>query len=82
MRAFALLRLLACSIAAGFLSDMLRRCFVIEAWTLVPFVAAALALALIATRWSWRAARRPRLPADFVRPNTPDFPEQPRRGVR
>jgi len=82
MRAAALLRLLLCGAAVSFLTDMLRRCFVVEAWTLVPFVAAALVLALIATRWSWRAARRPRLPADFVRPNTPDFPEQPRRGIR
>jgi uncharacterized membrane protein len=75
MRALALLRLLACGAAVGFLGDMLRRCVIVEAWTLVPFVATVLLLAMLATRWSWRAARRPRNTTDFLRPNTPDFPE-------
>jgi hypothetical protein len=73
MKALAIFRVLVCGLAVGFFGDMLRRCFVVEAWTLAPFVVAALVLALIATRWSWRAARRrhrSRLPADFVRPNT------------
>ncbi|MGV1119189.1 hypothetical protein [Xanthomonas translucens] len=82
MRALALLRVLACGLALGFLADLLRRCVIVEAWSVGPIVAALLALALIATRWSWRAARRPRLPTDFVRPNTPDFPDQPRCGIR
>lgn len=85
MRAGALLRLLICGIAVGFFGDMLRRCFVVEAWTLVPFVAALLVLALIATRSAWRAARRQRRGTAFLRPNPPataEFPEQPRRGVR
>lgn len=82
MKALALLRLLLCGAAVGFLGDMLRRCFVVEAWTLVPFVAALLVLAMLATRWSWRSARRPRRSVPFIRPKSHHFPEQPRRGIR
>jgi len=85
MKALAILRVLACGLALGLLGDMLRRCFVVEAWTLVPLVAAALVLALIATRWSWRAARRTWAPAEPAAPDVTtatDFPEPPRRGIR
>ncbi|QNH21211.1 hypothetical protein HEP73_02123 [Xanthomonas sp. GW] len=84
MKALTLLRLLLCGAAVSFLGDMLRRCFVVEAWTLVPFVAAALVLALIATRWSWRAARRTWAPADPAAPDAiaPEFPAQPKRDIR
>jgi len=82
MTARALLRLMACGVALGFLGDLLRRCWVVQAWNVGAVASVLLVVALIATRRAWRAARRRRLPADFVRPNTPDFPEQPRRGIR
>ncbi|UYB51197.1 hypothetical protein OCJ37_14505 [Xanthomonas sp. AM6] len=85
MRAFALLRVLACGLALGFLADLLRRCVIVEAWAVGPVVAVLLVLALIATRWSWRAARRAWLPAEPAAPAAPaapDFPNQPRRGIR
>ncbi|MCI2243829.1 hypothetical protein L3067_04300 [Xanthomonas sp. PPL568] len=86
MKLSALLRLLACGIAVGFLADLLRRCVIVEAWSVGPVVAVLLVLALIATRRAWRTARRQRRGTAFLRPNLPpataDFPKQPRRGIR
>ncbi|WP_369913933.1 hypothetical protein AB8810_12965 [Xanthomonas sp. NCPPB 3005] len=84
MKALALLRLLLCGAAVSFLGDMLRRCVIVEAWSVGPVVAALLVLALIATRWSWRAARRGWLPTEPAAPDalTPEFPAQPKRDIR
>ncbi|KMM77054.1 hypothetical protein ACP93_02495 [Xanthomonas sp. NCPPB 1128] len=69
--------------AVGFLGDLLRRCVIVEAWTVGPVVAVLLVWALIATHRAWRAARRQRRkPVPFIRPNTPDFPAQPKRDIR
>lgn len=50
MKLCALLRLLCCAIAVGFLGDLLRRCVIVEAWSVGPVVAVLLVLALIAVR--------------------------------
>ncbi len=73
------------AIAAYVLADLLRRCVIVDAWSIAPYAVVLLVLSLYATRKAWRAARRPHLPADFVRPKTrssPDFPDQPKRGTR
>ncbi|MCW0370238.1 hypothetical protein [Xanthomonas sacchari] len=83
MRASHIFRLLCCGIVVGFLADLLRRCVIVEAWSVGPVVAALLVLALIATRRAWRTARRShRKRVAFIRPKTPDFPAQPKRDIR
>ncbi|WP_152640346.1 hypothetical protein [Xanthomonas sp. MUS 060] len=65
-----------------FLLDVVRRCWIVDAWSALTIFFVLAVLSLYATRKTWRAARRSHLPADFVRPNSPDFPAQPRRGIR
>lgn len=77
-----LLRAMFWAAVCAFLADLLRRCWIVEAWS-IGIVAA---IALVGCLWrlvvAIRLCLRKRLPADFVRPNTPNFPEQPRRGIR
>ncbi|WP_045769520.1 hypothetical protein [Xanthomonas albilineans] len=61
---------------------LLRICWIVHAWNMLVVAALLLGWSLIAMCKASRAARRSRLPADFVRPNTPDFPAQPRRDIR
>ncbi|CBA14725.1 hypothetical protein [Xanthomonas albilineans] len=73
------------AVVACVLADLLRRCVIVDAWSIAPYVVVVLVLSLYATRMAWRAARRSRLPTDFVRPKqpqSPDFPDTPKRGIR
>lgn len=77
-----LLRTMAWTAACTFLVDVLRRCWVVTA----PSIGIVAALALLACLWglvqSIRRCLRKRLPADFVRPNPPGYPNQPKRPIR
>jgi len=75
------LRFAAWLLVAAFLADLLRRCWIVEAWTIFPIAALALWLALWRTRSAWRALRR-RRDVPFIRPRGPGFPEQRRRSIR
>lgn len=76
-----LLGMLARGIAIGFLLDVLRRCWIVEAWTIVPIVAGLLIWLLLSTVRRWRALTRNRN-TGFIRPNPPPFPEQAKRDIR
>lgn len=84
MNLLALLRALAWAFVVGFLADALRRCWIVEAWSVGIVAAVLLTLALIPLFDACRSVRRRRLPADFVRPRLPvsSFPEQPKRPIR
>lgn len=79
----ALPRLFAWAIVVGFLADVLRRCWIAEAWSIAPIAAALLVLALTRLRRAWRSALR-RGSTDFIRPRLPvsNFPAQPKRPIR
>lgn len=79
----AIPRLFAWAAVTGFLADVLRRCWIVEAWSVGMVAAVLLALALIPLRGAWRVARRNRS-TDFVRPRSPagEFPAQPKRPIR
>lgn len=76
-----LLGMLARGIAIGFFADVLRRCWIVEAWTIFPIAAGVLLWLLIGTVRRWRALTRNRN-TGFVRIKTPDFPEQSKRPIR
>lgn len=82
MTVAALLRVLTWAAATTFFADVLRRCWAIEAISLLPLAAIATLFCALNLRSAWRAARHKAKPAEFVQPHTPDFPKQPRRGVR
>lgn len=77
-----LFRAMAWAAACAFLVDILRRCWVVAA----PSIGIVAALALLACLWSLvqsiHRCLRKRLPADFVRPNPPGYPDQPKRPIR
>lgn len=78
----SLFRVLIWAAATGFFADVLRRCVATEAISLLPLAAIAVLFCAVNLRAAWRTARHKAKPESFMRPNTPDFPEQPRRGVR
>lgn len=76
-----LLGMLARGIAIGVVADALRRCWVVEAWTLFPIVAGLLAWLALSTARRFRAlTRRPSPPSR--RQPVGDFPAQSKRPIR
>ncbi|WP_155393937.1 hypothetical protein [Xanthomonas albilineans] len=61
-------------ILSAILLYVARCCWIVHAWNMLVVAALLLGWSLITMRKTLRAARRSRLPADFVRPNTPNFP--------
>ncbi len=53
-----LLRIAVWAIATGFYADVLRRCWIVEAWTIAPLAFVALLFSAWHLRKAWRAARR------------------------
>lgn len=56
------------SVAAGFLADLARRCWIVQAGTIFPPTVIALAYCAHRLRKAWKAARRVSR-TDFVRIN-------------
>lgn len=82
MNVLRVLRLAAWLLVTAFLADLLRRCWIVEAWTIFPIAALALWLALWRARTAWRALRRRRQPIGFIRPAGGNFPASPKRPIR
>jgi len=82
MNARSVLRVFAWALATGFLLDVLRRCWIVEAWSIALVIVLVLVFVLRRLRAAWRTARHQARPAAFVRPKSPDFPDQPRHGIR
>lgn len=81
MTVLTALRVMAWTLVAAFFADMLRRCWIVEAWTIVPFAVLALLFSLARLRKAWRTPRR-RKYIGFIRPAGGNFPTSPKRPIR
>lgn len=81
MTAGIMARMAAWILVAAFLFDLLRRCWIVEAWTIVPFSVLALLFALARLRKAWRSSRC-RKHIGFIRPAAGNFPAGPKRPIR
>lgn len=68
----ALFRVFVWAVVVGFLVDLLRRCWVVEAGSVMPLALVALFFALHRLRAAWRNARRSNR-IDFLRPGLPSW---------
>lgn len=68
----ALPRVFAWAFLTGFLTDLLRRCLIVEALYIGQYIALGLLFAVWRLRAAWRKARRNRR-IDFIRPGVPSW---------
>lgn len=76
-----LLRIAFWALAIAFLTDLLRLCWIVEAWSIFPIAALLLWFAAHRLRKAWRATRR-RKPIGFIRPAGGNFPTTSKRSIR
>ncbi len=72
MRLRDIFRVFAWAVVTGFLADVLRRCWIVDALYIGQYIALGLLFAVWRLRAAWRKARRNRR-IDFIRPGIPSW---------